>query len=349
MTFDRPEALWLLLALPFFLFLISFPGWKMKKEAAAIFPSILQPLKKKHVEKYIMAGIIMILLTICLAAPKIPLYSAPVIQKTGEVMLLVDVSGSMAAKPNIDSLSRLERAKIILYDIIDNLEKLGQVKISLYGFTDIPRSIVPFVSTEDYQYLKESIEKVLDVYATPGSGSSLGKSIQNSIPRFSEGIQNKIIVLISDGEPYMNGTRGMTYHERVFIKDAIEQAVKENITIITIGVGEKEGARIPLYDSEGKFTGEYAQKEYGDISYESGVDLISYLEEEGLMELSSQTGGEYFFEKNIDGLTELITQNLGSVNENEFTQEIKDYKSITNWFLLASLPVWILFTKRHIF
>ena len=99
-------------------------------------------------------------------------------------MLLIDVSGSMAARENIDSPSRLERIKPILYDMIDNMEKLVQVKISLHGFTEITRSLVPFVGTDDYQYLKESIDKVLDIYATPGSGSSLGKSLQKRYSTF---------------------------------------------------------------------------------------------------------------------------------------------------------------------
>jgi Ca-activated chloride channel family protein len=247
----------------------------------------------------------------------------------------------MAAREDINSSSRLERVKPILYDIVDSMKELGQVKMSLYGFTEIARSLVPFVGIEDYFYLKESVKKVLDIYSTPGSGTSLGKSIQNVIAKFSEGAQAKIIVLISDGEPYINDTRGMTYHENIFINAAIKQAVEEGIKVITIGVGEREGAKIPVYDSDGEFTGSYAKQE-------SDIDYITYLEEEGLREIAFQTGGEYFYEENLEGLTEFIEENLYTVNTDGVKEDIKVYHSTTHWFLLASLPFWIVLAKRHL-
>ncbi|MFZ7130966.1 MAG: vWA domain-containing protein [Eubacteriales bacterium] len=307
-------------------------------------------MKRKQIEKYILIGVIMALLIISLSNPKISYYSSPTLQRTGEVMLLIDVSGSMAARENIDSPSRLERIKPILYDMIDNIGELVQVKISLYGFTEITRSLVPFVETDDYQYLKESIDKVLDIYATPGSGSSLGKSLQNAIPRFSEDAQSKLIILISDGEAYINDTRGMTYHERLYIDEAIEQAIEEDITIITVGVGEKAGAKIPLFNSDGEFTGEYSklQKEAKGKIYTSANDYVTYLEEEGLKEIANETGGEYFFENSLDGLNDLIAENLTAVNDMGFHREVINYFPINNWFSLATIPIWILFVKRHI-
>ncbi|MFZ7132861.1 MAG: vWA domain-containing protein, partial [Eubacteriales bacterium] len=199
-------------------------------------------------------------------------------------------------------------------------------------------------------YLKESIDKVLDIYATPGSGSSLGKSLQNAIPRFSEDARSKLIILISDGESYINDTRGMTYHERLYIDEAIEQAIEENITIITVGVGEETGAKIPLFNSDGEFTGEYSKlrKEAKGKIYTSANDFITYLEEEGLKEIATETGGEYYFETSLDGLNDLIAENLTAVNDMEFHREVIHYLPINNWFSLATIPIWILFVKRHI-
>ena len=282
----------------------------------------------------------MVLLIAALALPKVSYYTSAPTQKTGEVLLLVDVSGSMAAQRDLDSPSRLERVKPILYDIIDSMEELGQVKISLYGFTNIARSHVPFVGKEDYPYLKESIKKVLDINSTPGEGTTLGKPIQNVIGKFSEGEQNKIVVLFSDGEPFRNDVRGMDYREEVFIERAVEEAVEEGIKVITVGVGEGEGARIPLYDSDGEFTGNYAKLH--------GTDYVSYLDEESLKDIASQTGGEYFFEENLGGLIEFIKENLRSLNAGEVTKEVRVYRSITHWFLLAALPIWVVFARRHL-
>jgi len=302
MIFENPGALWLLLALPPLLLGLGLWGWKAKKEAVVTFPLSLRRLMRKQVEKYITAGVLMTLLIVTLALPNVTYYVSAAAEKTGEVALLVDVSRSMAARKNPDSSSRLERVKPVLYEIIDSMEELGQVKISLHGFTTTARSHVPLVGKEDYPYLKESIKKVLDINSTPGDGTGLGESIQNVIGKFSEGEQAKIIILFSDGEPYFLLRQGLTYHEENNVKHAIEDATEEGVKVITVGFGEQEGARIPLYDSDGEFTGDYTKL--------LGIDYVSYFEEEFLKDIADQTEGEYFYEDNLGGLVEYIIENL---------------------------------------
>ncbi|HEX79189.1 MAG TPA: VWA domain-containing protein [Dehalococcoidia bacterium] len=340
MTFENPDALWLLLALPPLLLGLGFWGWKAKKEAAAIFPLSLRHLGKKQLEKYATAGILMVMLIITLALPRVTYYVSAAAEKTGEIALLVDVSRSMAARKDPDSTSRLERVKPVLYEIIDSMEMLGQVKISLHGFTTIARSHVPFVGKEDYPYLKESIKKMLDINSIPGDGTSLGESVQNVVGKFSEAEQAKIIILFSDGEPYFLLRQGLTYHEESNIKRAVKEATENGVKVITVGFGEQEGARIPLYDSDGEFTGNYAKR--------LGVDYVSYFEEEFLKNIAEQTDGEYFYEEKLEGLIEYIIDNLGPVNSSNSSKEVKVYQPVAHWFLLASLPIWVVFTRRHI-
>jgi Ca-activated chloride channel family protein len=246
----------------------------------------------------------------------------------------------MAAKKDLDSPSRLERVKPMLYDIIDSMEELGQVKISLYGFTNIARSHVPFIGKEDYPYLIASIKKVLEINSVPGEGTSIGKSVQSVTGKFTEGEQAKLIILFSDGEPFINGVAGMTYHENIFIEQAAEQAVKEGIKIITLGVGEKEGAKVPIYNSDGQFTGDYAKLQ--------GIDYISYLEDDSLKEIASKTGGEYFSEQNLGSLIDYIKENLAPVNSGEANKDVKVYQPVAQWFLVASLPVLIFVIRHHL-
>lgn len=340
MTFENPGALWLLLALPPLLFGLGFWGWKAKKEAAAIFPLSLRRLGRKQVEKYAIAGALMAILILTLALPRISYYVSAAAERTGEIALLVDVSRSMAARENHNSSSRLERAKPVLYEIIDSMEELGNIKISLHGFTTIARSHVPFVGKEDYPYLRESVKKMLDINSIPGDGTSLGESVQNVVGKFSEVEQAKIIILLSDGEPYFLLRQGLTYHEEINIKHAVKEATENGVKIITVGFGESEGARIPLYDSDGEFIGEYAKR--------LGVDYVSYFEEEYLKDLAEQTEGEYFREENLEGLIEYIIENLDLVDSSEVNKEVKVYQSIAHWFLMASLPIWVVFARRHI-
>lgn len=340
MIFENPSALRSLLVLPFLLFALGLLGWRAKKEIAETFQLNLRRLRRSQVEKYITAGVLMALLVGALALPKLPISSLRAPKRAGEIALLVDVSASMAAQKDLDSPNRLQRVKPILYEIIDRMEEFGEVKISLHGVTSIARSHVPFVGKEDYPYLKESVKKVLGINSTPGEGSSLGRPILNVAQKFSPDEEVKLIILFSDGESFVGVARGMHAVERRFIENAIRKAREEGIKVITVGIGEREGARIPLYNMKGEFTGDYAKLQ--------GVDYISHLKEDSLEEIASRTGGRYFFEKNREGLIEFIEENLALATPEGVTEEVRGYRYIAHWFTLAALPIWVIFARSYL-
>ncbi len=346
MIFDNAGALGLLVILPPLLFGLGLWGWRAKQEVAVTFPLVLWRLRRKQVEKFILAGVLMALLVVALALPKVATSVVAAPEKTGEVVLLVDVSDSMAAKKHVSSPNRLERIRPMLYEIIDSLELLGQVKISLHGFTNTARSHVPFVGIEDYPYLRESIGAVLDINSTPGEGSSLGQPILDVAGKFSEGEPNKLLILFGDGEPFAGLTRGMTDYEGLLIDKAVETAGKQGIRVITVGVGEREGAKIPVFSSEGQFTGEYAK--LLNVDRTTYRDYISYLEEDGLKKIAAGTNGRYFSEEDRGELINYIGENLGPAAEEAAAKEVKVYRSIAHWFVLAALPVWIVLVRRHL-
>jgi Ca-activated chloride channel homolog len=339
MIFENPRAFLLLLVLPFLLFGLGFSGWKAKKGLAEFFRLDLQPLRRGQITKYGTAGLLMLFLVGALALPKIPLSSSMTPRKTGEILLLVDVSASMAAQQNERSLNRLARVKPVLYELIDKMDQLGEVKLSLCMFTSIARSLAPFVDREDYPYIKESIRRVLAIHSTPGEGSIFGRSLLNVLGKFSKDQGVKLIVLFSDGEAFIGLSRGIHDVERNFLKEAIAKATKDGIKVITVGIGEREGAKIPLYDN-GKFSGEYAKLQ--------GADYVSNLEEEILRQIASQTGGRYFFEKDRKGLIQFIEQNLAVATSKEVVSQLKVYRPVAYWFILASLPLWVFFVRRYL-
>jgi hypothetical protein len=286
-----------------------------------------------------MAGVLMALLIIVLASPKVGYYATAKIEKTGEVALLVDVSRSMLAQKDLDSPNMLERTKPILYDIVSSMQEWRQVKLALFGLTNIARSLVPFVGIEDYDYLKATIKNPLEINSTPGGDTGFGKPLLELAAKFSEGDQPKIIVIISDGEPFYWNLSRVTDEERELIEKGVAACVEKGIKVVTVGFGEAEGARVPLY-TDGEFTG-YAKS---DGKY---TDYVFYLVEDVLKELSFRTGGEYFAEQDTVDLTEYIAKYLETI-EVEVDEDVKVYNSISHWFILASLPIWVVFVRRHI-
>jgi len=50
----------------------------------------------------------------------------------------------------------------------------------------------------------------------------------------------------------------------------------------------------------------------------------------------------------LNGLSEFIEENTDTVVSSESSQDVSPYRSIASWFMLASVPVWIVFAKRHL-
>ncbi|HEX9077238.1 MAG TPA: VWA domain-containing protein [Anaerolineae bacterium] len=340
MRFENPGALLLLPVLLIAFLALGVTGWKTREEIAQSFRLDGASLKRKQIEKYALVSLLGALWIIASALPAIVSSAIAPSEKAGEIALMVDVSGSMAAQVDVRSPSRLKRVQSMLDEIVDRLNELGQPRVSLHGYTNIARSIVPFVGPEDYGFLKESIANVLDIYSTPGQGSVLGQSILDVIKKFTKDGKVKLVVLFGDGEAFLGLTRGMRGEEQALLEMAIQRAKEADIPIVCIGVGETQGAKIPLYNIKGEFTGEYARLQ--------GVDYVSYLEPMYLKEIADQTGGMYLAESSWRELIPLLRERLAVAEPVSAGKEVKVYHSIAPWFLLAALPVWLVFVLRHL-
>jgi hypothetical protein len=340
MVFDNPSLLWFIPALLVVFTILGLAGWSTKKAIASSFSLNLSAMRRKQTEKYLIAFALSVFLILASALPKTTSSALAPPQKAGEIALLVDVSGSMAAQKDLLSPNRLDQTKTMLYDIVDSLEEMGQPKVSLHGFTNIARSHVPFVGEEDYGYLRESIQKVLAINSTPGQGTVLGQPILDVAGKFTPDESVKLIVLFSDGEPFVGMSRGLRDVEKALMDQAITKANEVGITIVTVGVGEREGDKIPLFNNQGEFTGGFAKLD--------GADFTTYLVEDQLKEIAAKTGGQYFAPENRGGLIPYLKDKLGSAVSLSAAKEIKFYHSIASWFLLATLPLWVVFARRHL-
>jgi hypothetical protein len=202
------------------------------------------------------------------------------------------------------------------------------------------RSHVPLVDVHDYPYLKASIDKVLDVNSAPGPGTGFGRPILDVIPKFTEDSTARLIVMFSDGEPFVGVSRGLQGVERDYLEQATAAANAAGVRVITVGVGEKGGAKTPLFTAEGEFAGEYASLHNSDLTF--------YLEEDVLREVAERTGGRYFTEDNRRALLAYIEGSLAPATGASVADDSWEYRSISNWLVLAALPVWVFVARRYI-
>ena len=149
-----------------------------------------------------------------------------------EVMIAFDVSRSMLASStdDVNGVSRLNRAKFLLGNLIDKLDndKVGLIVFAGEAYTQLPIT-TDFVSAR--MYLDE-----LDPSMVPTQGTAIGSAINMAINSFtpSEDV-NKAIIVITDGEN----------HEG----DAVEMAKYAKslgIEVDVMGIGSLKGAPIPI-------------------------------------------------------------------------------------------------------
>ncbi len=340
MNLGNPNALWLIPAYVISAVCLGVWGWRAKKGPALWFRADLGQLRAKQIEKYLVAITLGALLAVAWAEPRLPFTVAPAPIKTGEIALLVDVSTSMAARRTLDAPTMLDRVKPMLGDLVDHNQELGGVRIALYGFTNMARSLVPFVGKADYPYLRASIDHVLDVGAAPGSGSGFGRPLLDVVPKFSKGARVKLIILFSDGEPFVGVSRGLQGIERGLMEQAIARVKAEGIEVVTVGVGEPEGAKIPISNAAGLFTGAYAQLH--------DADLVFNLKAEGLQEIAARTGGRYFGENDRRGLIEFVDEHLVAGPAETAQEPTTEYRSVASWLVLAGLPFWLVLARRFL-
>lgn len=228
-----------------------------------------------------------------------------------EVMIAFDVSRSMLASStdDVNGVSRLNRAKFLLGNLIDKLDndKVGLIVFAGEAYTQLPIT-TDFVSAR--MYLDE-----LDPSMVPTQGTAIGSAINMAINSFSPSEDvNKAIIVITDGEN----------HEG----DAVEMAKYAKslgIEVDVMGIGSLKGAPIPI-DRKGNF-----------LKDETGAPVTTFLNEQMAKEIAKAGDGVYINGSSSKALNTLVDQ-VDSIKKSDL-QHVS-YKASAEQFPLF---VWIAF------
>jgi Ca-activated chloride channel family protein len=234
-------------------------------------------------------------LVIALARPQIGVEKVRIERRGVDIMVLLDTSLSMAAqdiKPD-----RLSRSKIWISTLIDNLvsDRIGIIAFAGKPFLQCPLTV-------DYSACRMLLD-IIHVGTIPVQGTAIAEAIRLAIASFPEkkGFY-KVIILVTDGED----------HEGKVV-EAAEEAAREGIKIIAIGIGNEAGEPLPLVDEQGLVSG-YKKNDKGDL-------VMSRLNRGILETIAMKTGGAYFGA--TPGSFEMgrILRLLGKMEKEEFGEE----------------------------
>lgn len=302
--------------------ILSFLLWRgflKRREIARAAGFSENATKRNHIIRGISALLLTIFLAVGLLAPIIQDYDE-ITFRTGEVLFLVDESRSMAAEKRLGEGNRMERVREIMLEFSQAFENLN---VSIYGFTREVRSHLFW--TTDYNDFRKTIKSVVDIEAVPTTGTDLGKAIGRAANYFPEESHSKTIVLLSDGE-----NRTSDYELEIALGSAYEKKVK----IIVIGVGEREGASIPIYNQRGQFVG---------LEKVRGKEVITFLNEKLLEHAALRTEGVYVTEDSLEEAFQFLDKQLVEKKKRMFTEDT----TLRKCFLVLSLiPLYFLITKN---
>jgi len=250
MTFIEPFWLWGLWCLPLAVLILLFAGWRRRVLLRRFLGSASSAMN--HHGRQLARGLLVIgglaSLVCALARPGIDPTPQRVQRSGRDVVILLDVSRSMLArdlKP-----SRLERAKILIRDLLDSAK--GD-RIGIIAFAG--SSVVRCPLTTDYSFARLTLD-TLTPDAVARGGTFIGDAIRVALDQvFTEGDDRfRDIVLITDGDDQESKP-----------VEAASAAGKRGIRIIAVGLGsELEGAMVPVDTASNSGKPEY-------MTYEGSV------------------------------------------------------------------------------
>ncbi|WP_424961447.1 vWA domain-containing protein [Ekhidna sp.] len=213
-----------------------------------------------------------------------------------DIFICIDLSQSMNATDV--QPSRLEKVKFELKNIVEafNSDRIGLIMFSSEAYMQCPL-------TYDNNALNLFIQ-TLNTEMVPNFGTDFGPPLEMATEKLIADdtvitrSKSKITILISDGEDFGDNT-----------DEIAEELDSEGITLFTLGVGTKQGSKIPTRN--------------GFKTDKSGNEVVSQLNSSSLEDLADLTGGEYF---EINESRNDVSRLINAINRVE--GEMRDAKQV---------------------
>jgi len=226
---------------------------------------------------YLLRVLAVALLTVALARPQSGNERRDVETEGIDIMLALDVSGSMKAE-DFRPENRLRVAKDEIDKFIDKRtnDRIGLVVFSRSSFTQCPLTL-------DYGVLKGFLAQV--DFGMIEDGTAIGLALANSVNRLlSSEAKSKVIILLTDGVNNVWEIDPLT---------AANIARTMGMKIYTIGIGKPGNAMYPVDDP---------------IFGKRYVYLPNEIDEESLRKIAATTGGKYFRARTEDELDRIYSE-----------------------------------------
>lgn len=310
--FAYPAFLYVLAIVPL---MIAWYLWKGRKGTAPLKLSGFENLDERMGSSRVwlrhklalLRMVVIILIIIVLARPQSSNQWEQVTTEGIDIVLCMDVSGSMQAmdfRPN-----RLEASKNVGIEFVNAREddRFGLVVFAGESFTQCPMTtdravVVNFLKEVDFGVIED--------------GTAIGMGLATAVNRIKESkAKSKVIILLTDGVNNRGDVGPVT---------AAEIAAGFDIRVYTIGVGSKGNAPFPVQDMFGRTVTR---------------DLQVEIDEDVLKKIAETTGGAYFRATDNNKLREIYQEidqlERTRLDVKQFSKKKEEYFP----FLLAAMII----------
>ncbi|AWL12396.1 uncharacterized protein HMF8227_01926 [Saliniradius amylolyticus] len=301
---------WLLAPMPILARLL--PPLKQGQQAALRVPALetgLQAGEQAKGRNWLRLTIALLIWLCLLAAAARPQWLGEPVNIPAEgrdLMVAVDLSGSMEAEDMRINGQEVNRLTMIKYVLADFIERRVGDRLGLILFADTAYTQAPLTHDRDtvQQLLKESVIGLV------GDRTAIGDAIGLAVKRFEQREEsNRVLILLTDGQ----NTAG-----NITPAQAKQLAMDAGVTIYTIGVGADEML---------------VQSFFGTRR----INPSQELDERMLTDLARSTGGQYFRARDTQEL-EQIYQRLDQLEPVERdNRQMRPQSALFYWPLSAAL------------
>jgi Ca-activated chloride channel homolog len=313
--FLQPEWLWLLALLPLALL------WRGRKGNVAaveysnieVARSVARSTRSRAGNwRWLLPVIAAGLMIVGMARPRLAHGRTDVTASGIDIMLGLDVSGSMQALDFKMGGQRVNRIDVVKSVVSKFVDERPDDRIGIVAFAGAPYLISPL--TLDHDWLQQNLERVS--VASVDDGTAIGSAIATSVNRLRESpAKSKIIILLTDG---------MNNAGKISPMAAAEAAKAMSVKIYTIAVGVRGEAPMPMKDASGDTRLVMAK-----------VDV----DEKTLQAISALTGGEFYRATDTDSLKNIYEQINQLEKTTQVAQRFEHYQELFRWTLFPALAL----------
>ena len=216
---------------------------------------------------WVLRALVLVLLLIALSGPRKLLAESKLASEGIDIVLALDVSGSMNAEDYVINGQRISRLDIIKSTVENFIKQRTNDRMGLIVFGSQAYTVCPL--TMDHDWLLENLHQVR--IGVIEDATAIGSGIATSLLRLKKSkAKTRIIVLLTDG---------VNNSGKIQPLDAAKLAQSMGIKVYTIGAGTTGIVPFPEID-------EFGNKHYVQAQFD--------LDEDTLKKIADMTGAKYF-------------------------------------------------------